>query len=505
MSVAGCYTDFHVDFGGTSVWYHILHGKKVFWLIPPSEDNLELYENWVLSGKQSDIFLGDRVKECTKIVLEAGYTFMIPSGWIHAVYTPEDSLVFGGNILHSFHIHRQLRVAQIEDRTHVPFKFRYPFFWEMNWFALERYVHTLTGKSFLAKPKIDQRKSSTSVEKSDEETNESHDVVKTEKMDDATEEADTKERNDGANSHSDTSEVYESAMMTEGVLGSSQKVPVKEENVASPESDNTEEMDFHEETTETEIVVDQQSDSLKQCKALTDFTNSGSSETMSNGDHKPKRHPDSLPKDDTRTSNSDSVKVKREPVDEGYSDRQCPEIKHERENDEGTSGDTSRRQHIHLCRHELIGLRVLRHQLENLPHGKRNVPELIIDPDSLLQNAKEMLAEHLEDSQEGAVTGMPVLKCPKSTVTRVAKALRCKAALGYRPVAAKRLASGMRRRRTRCRKCDNCTSDDCRQCHYCKDMKKYGGPGRMKQSCVARQCLYVSVKNSFTVENRSPP
>ena len=29
MSVKGCYTDFHIDFGGTSVWYHILHGEKV--------------------------------------------------------------------------------------------------------------------------------------------------------------------------------------------------------------------------------------------------------------------------------------------------------------------------------------------------------------------------------------------------------------------------------------------------------------------------------------------
>ncbi|GIY74901.1 jmjC domain-containing histone demethylation protein 1 [Caerostris extrusa] len=29
MSVKGCYTDFHIDFGGTSVWYHILRGKKV--------------------------------------------------------------------------------------------------------------------------------------------------------------------------------------------------------------------------------------------------------------------------------------------------------------------------------------------------------------------------------------------------------------------------------------------------------------------------------------------
>lgn len=29
MSVQGCFTDFHVDFGGTSVWYHILRGGKV--------------------------------------------------------------------------------------------------------------------------------------------------------------------------------------------------------------------------------------------------------------------------------------------------------------------------------------------------------------------------------------------------------------------------------------------------------------------------------------------
>lgn len=29
MSVAGSYTDFHIDFGGTSVWYHVLRGEKV--------------------------------------------------------------------------------------------------------------------------------------------------------------------------------------------------------------------------------------------------------------------------------------------------------------------------------------------------------------------------------------------------------------------------------------------------------------------------------------------
>lgn len=119
MSVKGCYTDFHVDFGGTSVWYHILKGTKIFWMIPPTEKNLNLYENWVLSGKQSDIFFGDTVEKCARIRLEAGNTFFIPSGWIHAVYTPEDSLVFGGNFLHSYDIQRQLQIAKVENVTRV--------------------------------------------------------------------------------------------------------------------------------------------------------------------------------------------------------------------------------------------------------------------------------------------------------------------------------------------------------------------------------------------------
>ncbi|XP_046452222.1 jmjC domain-containing histone demethylation protein 1-like isoform X2 [Daphnia pulex] len=149
MSVAGCYTDFHIDFGGTSVWYHIIRGSKVFWLIPPTERNLQLYEQWTLSGKQSDIFFGDLVEKCGRVHLVAGNTFLIPSGWIHAVYTPSDSLVFGGNFLHSFAIENQLRIAQLEDSTRVPAKFRFPFYTEMLWYVLERYVYTLLGKDHL--------------------------------------------------------------------------------------------------------------------------------------------------------------------------------------------------------------------------------------------------------------------------------------------------------------------------------------------------------------------
>jgi F-box/leucine-rich repeat protein 10/11 len=50
-----------------------------------------------------------QVEKCGMVTLEVGSTFFIPSGWIHAVYTPEDSLVFGGNFLHSFAIEKQIR------------------------------------------------------------------------------------------------------------------------------------------------------------------------------------------------------------------------------------------------------------------------------------------------------------------------------------------------------------------------------------------------------------
>jgi hypothetical protein len=38
--------DFHIDFGGTSVWYHIFKGEKIFYFIQPTATNLSLYERW---------------------------------------------------------------------------------------------------------------------------------------------------------------------------------------------------------------------------------------------------------------------------------------------------------------------------------------------------------------------------------------------------------------------------------------------------------------------------
>lgn len=71
------------------------------------------------------------------------FSYFKSLGWIHGVYTSEDSLVFGGNFLHSFNIPLQIEIASLEDRTLVQNKFKFPFFVEMMWYCAERYCSLL--------------------------------------------------------------------------------------------------------------------------------------------------------------------------------------------------------------------------------------------------------------------------------------------------------------------------------------------------------------------------
>lgn len=140
MSVADCYTDFHIDFGGSSVYYHILKGKKTFFFIPPKDKHLKKYEEWCNSPAQDSIFLGNQTKECYRVDLSEGDTMLIPSGWIHAVWTPENSLVIGGNFLTKLNYGMQIKILNIEKETKVPKKFRYPFFQKIQWYTALRYL-----------------------------------------------------------------------------------------------------------------------------------------------------------------------------------------------------------------------------------------------------------------------------------------------------------------------------------------------------------------------------
>uniref|UniRef100_A0A8C5AEB8 [histone H3]-dimethyl-L-lysine(36) demethylase n=1 Tax=Gadus morhua TaxID=8049 RepID=A0A8C5AEB8_GADMO len=393
MSVKGCYTDFHIDFGGTSVWYHVFKGKKVFWLVPPTPHNLALYEDWVLSGKQSDIFLGDRADGCQRVELKQGNTFFIPSGWIHAVYTPEDTLVFGGNILHSFNIPMQLSIYEIENRTKVNSKFRYPFYHEMCWYVLERYVCCLTKKSYLSK------------------------------------------------------ELHKDRIMPTKILAS----PCFSSNVS-----------------DSEVKMGTASPPSHPPARDVDETRAGDHQEGDKADSQEDRciHTPAFPKDP--------------------SGRPC-----------GPGAPEPRGRHTHLTEFELEGLQALVDKLEALPENKRCVPEGLKEPQALLEHMKVLLKEHADDDPKLAISGVPVVSWTTATTKPPAPPTpnRPKPKMAASPASpvvklpAGRAASGSRRRRTRCRRCEACTRSECGACHFCNDMKKFGGPGRMKQSCIMRQCI----------------
>ncbi|XP_066446335.1 lysine-specific demethylase 7A [Eleutherodactylus coqui] len=143
MGVEDSYTDFHIDFGGTSVWYHVLWGEKIFYLIKPTEENLALYESWSSSVTQSEEFFGDKVDNCYKCVLKQGHTLFLPTGWIHAVLTSQDCMAFGGNFLHNLNIGMQLRCYEMEKRLKTPDLFKFPFFEAICWFVAKNLLETL--------------------------------------------------------------------------------------------------------------------------------------------------------------------------------------------------------------------------------------------------------------------------------------------------------------------------------------------------------------------------
>ena len=138
MSMKDSFTDFHIDFKGTSVWYHTFSCEKHFFLIRPTPNNLSLYKRWIRLATQSETFLRDMVNKCYILRLKAGQTVFIPTGWIHAIYTPANSVVFKGNFFHSLYIQPQLNIYKLEGRLKNPPNYRFPSFEVVHWLAARK-------------------------------------------------------------------------------------------------------------------------------------------------------------------------------------------------------------------------------------------------------------------------------------------------------------------------------------------------------------------------------
>lgn len=127
MSVRNCFTDFHIDFAGTSVYYSLVKGHKQFILLPPTNDNLRAYKSWCLSDIQQHLWFPSTVKNNGILIdVKPGDLLLLPSLWIHAVHTLDDSIIIGGNFLNAHSLDNHIRAHKLETETCVPDQFRFP-------------------------------------------------------------------------------------------------------------------------------------------------------------------------------------------------------------------------------------------------------------------------------------------------------------------------------------------------------------------------------------------
>lgn len=422
MSVKGSYTDFHIDFGGTSVWYHILKGKKIFWMVPPTELNLQTFEEWTLSGMQQDVFFGDTVEECFRVELQAGNTFFIPSGWIHAVYTLEDSLVFGGNFLHSFGIENQLKVSKIEDATKVPIKFRYPFYTEILWYVVQHYVHCLTGKDHLHRPKteVPKKKALREADEDDEDTEEAEDKS------DSESEEEVKCDKPTASKKKKAASATPPVKRRRGRPPKTVKPPPStgsDSSATEIDSDNEERLKAANKPTTCRMTknsllrlqyeLDQKEQAEAKQNALRSPTKSSNSTIKSESVKKSspikqeqqKRTSEikpSLDKELVTTTLTPDSKLNDWPALNtvtGSGASNCWS---------GAEKESKDPPKVHLTRYELNGLKALVKHLSKLSGAKKNLPALIRNSRHLLDDCKKMIAEHENDSPELAVTGRAI-------------------------------------------------------------------------------------------------
>lgn len=428
MSVKGSYTDFHIDFGGTSVWYHIIRGKKIFWMVPPTELNLQTFEEWTLSGMQQDVFFGDTVEECFRVELTAGNTFFIPSGWIHAVYTIEDSLVFGGNFLHSFGIENQLKVSKIEDATKVPLKFRYPFYTEISWYAVQHYVHCLTGKDHLHRPDITAK---TTPEKVTVDSKASKKDSTQDDMDDETTESEQEECDTKRKSSATKRRGRPPKMATKK---SKKQEPPSDDDSTEIDSANEEDLKLAEKksantcrmTKNSLLRLQYEIDELKsphqepkskpQSKTQKNRNETTSESTHDEQSSKPdetssepikKEEPPAigLPSTGNMMNLTDLMLSHDSAKSNGWSTNNAVGAQTTWSNPDSEPKEPSK---LHLTKYELNGLRALVKHLSKLSGTKKNLPTLIRNSRTLLDDCRKLIAEHENDDPELAITGKPI-------------------------------------------------------------------------------------------------
>ncbi|EGT55132.1 hypothetical protein CAEBREN_25500 [Caenorhabditis brenneri] len=114
LSTKNSFTDIHIDFSASSVYYHVVVGKKIFYFCRPTKEMLEAYKKNEL-GIDTKTWLGEK-GEWYRVEICAGQTAMLPSSWPHYVFTPVKSIVIGGNFLTEDALQKQFDITKLEEQ-----------------------------------------------------------------------------------------------------------------------------------------------------------------------------------------------------------------------------------------------------------------------------------------------------------------------------------------------------------------------------------------------------
>uniref|UniRef100_A0A452UM78 GRC5 n=1 Tax=Ursus maritimus TaxID=29073 RepID=A0A452UM78_URSMA len=145
ICVKDSYTDFHIDSGGASAWYHVLKGEKIFYLIKPALANISLYERWQSAANHSEMFFADQVDRCYKSRVDGGTHVPASPGWIYATLTPVDCLAFAGHFLHSLSVEMQMRAYEVERRLKLGSLTQFPNFETACWYMGKHLLEAFKG------------------------------------------------------------------------------------------------------------------------------------------------------------------------------------------------------------------------------------------------------------------------------------------------------------------------------------------------------------------------
>ena len=137
MGDAGSFVDFQMGMVGAAVWFYNISGSRTFYLVPPTEDNLKIFEERAKINCLDNRFFGDLANACYKLVTREGEFVIVPAGWMVASYLNTQGISLIGEFCNVFSLHEHILCYELQRKLKSLNTLRYPRFEVLVWCAAE--------------------------------------------------------------------------------------------------------------------------------------------------------------------------------------------------------------------------------------------------------------------------------------------------------------------------------------------------------------------------------